>query len=150
MTGLMVGYVYGPKQLISPLWLVHQYAVACVNSLSQYIALDALRGSQDFVKGMLQEFDRRRHIMYTRLNEIEGFKCQLPKGAFYVFLNVTAFDMTSEEFAEFLARKPGVLTVSGTAFGSGGEGYIRISYAAAYDLLEEALDRIEKAVNKIR
>jgi len=149
MTGLRVGYGYGPKQLISPLWLVHQYAVACVNSLSQYIALDALRGSQDFVKGMMQEFDRRRHLM-SRLNEIEGFKCQRPKGAFYVFPNVKAFDMTSEKFAEFLARKASVLTVHGTAFGSGGEGYIRISYAAAYDLLEEALDRIEKAVNKIR
>jgi aminotransferase len=150
MTGPRVEYVYGPKQLNSPLWLVHQYAVACVNSLSQYIALDALRGSQDFVKGRMREFDRRRHLMHKRLNEIEGFKFRLPQGAFYVFSNVKAFDRTSEESAEFLAREAGVLTVPGTAFGSGGEGYIRISYAAAYNLLEEALDRIEKAVNKIR
>lgn len=150
MTGLRVGYVYGPKELISPLWLVHQYVVACVNSLSQYIALDALGGSQDFVKDMMREFDRRRHLVYERLNEIGGFKCQLPKGAFYVFPNVKAFGMTSEKFAEFLAKEAGVLTVPGTAFGSGGEGYIRISYAAAYDLLKEALDRIEKAVKKVR
>jgi aminotransferase len=149
MTGLRVGYAYGPTELISPIWLVHQYAVACVNSLSQYMALDALRGSQDFVKDMIREFDRRRHLVYARLNEIGGFKCQLPSGAFYAFPNIKAFGMTSEKFAEFLAKEAGVLTVPGTAFGSGGEGYIRISYAAAYDLLEKALDRIGKAVKKI-
>ena len=149
MTGLRVGYVYGPKELISPLWLVHQYAVACVNSLSQYIAVAALNGPQDFVKGMVREFDKRRHLVYKRLNEIEGFKCLLPSGAFYAFPNVKAFGISSEKFAEYLAKEAHVITVPGSAFGSRGEGYIRISYAAAYEQLDEALDRIERAVKKL-
>jgi aminotransferase len=150
MTGLRVGYVYGPKELISPLWLVHQYTVACVGSLSQHIALAAVRGAQDFVENMMREFDKRRRLVYKRLNEIDGFKCQLPKGAFYVFPNIKAFGMSSEKFAEFIANEARVLTVPGSAFGTCGEGYIRISYAASYEKLEEALHRIERAVKKLR
>lgn len=150
MTGLRVGYVYGPKELISSVWLVHQYAVACVNSLAQYIALAALRGPQGFVKDMVREFDRRRRLIYKRLNEIAGFNCTLPNGAFYVFPNTKGFGKSSEEFAEFLVREAHVTTVPGSAFGNYGEGYIRISYAAAYEQLEEALDRIEKAVKRLR
>ncbi|MEM3696077.1 MAG: pyridoxal phosphate-dependent aminotransferase [Candidatus Bathyarchaeia archaeon] len=150
MTGLRVGYIYGPKELIFFLWLVHQYTVACVDSLAQHIALAALKGSQDFVKNMVQEFDRRRQLVHKRLMEIEGFNCSLPKGAFYVFPNIKAFGMSSEEFAEFLVKEAGVVTVPGSAFGVHGEGHIRISYAAAYEKLEEALNRIERAVKKIK
>lgn len=150
MTGLRVGYVYGPKELISVLWLVHQYIVACVNSLSQYAALAALEGSQDFVTNMVREFDKRRGLVYNRLNSIEGFRCTLPRGAFYVFPHVEAFGKCSGEFSEFLVKKAHVVTVPGSAFGSHGEGYIRISYAAAFERLENALDRIEKAVKSLR
>lgn len=150
MTGLRVGYVYGPSELVAPLWLAHQYTVACVNSLAQYAALAALKGSQDFVRSMVQEFDRRRHLVHDRLDEIGGFSCVLPKGAFYVFPNISSFGMTSEEFAGFLAKEAHVATVPGSAFGSYGEGYLRISYAAAYDELEEAMNRIEKAVKKLK
>jgi aminotransferase len=150
MTGLRTGYVYGQKELISPLWLVHQYTVACANSLTQYVGLAALRGPQDFVKGMVREFDRRRLLVYKRLNEIEGFNCALPKGAFYVFPCIKDFGMSSEEFVEFLAKEAHVTMVPGSAFGNYGEGYIRISYAAAYEQLEEALNRIEKSVKKLR
>jgi aminotransferase len=146
MTGLRVGFICGPKELISALWLVHQYTVSCVNSLAQYVAVAALKGPQEFVVDMVQEFDRRRHLVNERLDEIEGFRCGLPKGAFYVFPNMKDFDMPSEKFTEFLLRKARVSTVPGTAFGSYGEGHIRISYAAAYQQLEEALNRIEKAV----
>lgn len=149
MTGLRVGYVYGPKELISSLWLAHQYIVACVDTLAQYIALAALRGPQDFVENMVREFDRRRRLVHKRLNEIKGFRCLLPKGAFYVYPNVKNFGMSSEQFAEFLAREAKVITVPGSAFGNYGEGYIRLSYAAAYSDLEEALNRIEKAVKKV-
>jgi aminotransferase len=114
------------------------------------VALAALKGSQDFVNDMLKEFDRRRHLVYRRLNEIEGFHCTLPKGAFYVFPDIKDFGMTSEAFSEFLVKKAHVITVPGSAFGSNGEGYIRLSYAAAYEELEEALDRIEKAVGALR
>lgn len=150
MTGLRIGYVYGPKELITALWLVHQYTVACVNSLSQYTAVGALKGTQEFVKGMLEEFTRRRNLVYERMNSIKGFRCALPKGAFYVFPNIEDFGMSSEKFAEFLAREAHVITVPGSSFGSNGEGYIRISYAAAYNQLEEAFDRIEKAVKRLR
>jgi len=150
MTGLRVGYVYGPKELISPLWLCHQYFVACVDTFAQYAALGALKGPQDFVDEMVVEFDRRRRFVSRRLNEIEGFSCALPKGAFYMFPNVKAFNMSSEEFAQFLLKEAHVATVPGSAFGSYGEGYIRISYAAAYEQLEEAFNRIEKAVRKLK
>jgi aspartate/methionine/tyrosine aminotransferase len=150
MTGLRVGYVYGSKDLLASLWLVHQYTVACVNSLAQYMAVAALEGSQDFVDDMVCEFDRRRHFVHKRLNEIKSFECELPRGAFYAFPNITKFGMSSEAFAEFLAKNAGVITVPGSSFGNNGEGFIRISYAAAYEKLEEALNRIEKAVRKIQ
>lgn len=149
MTGLRVGYACGPKELISFVWLVHQYTVACVNSLAQHVALAALKGPQDFVRDMVREFDRRRHLVCQRLSEIEGFTCKLPKGAFYVFPNIKSFGMSSEEFANFLLREAHIATVPGSAFGSYGEGYIRISYATAYEKLEEALTRIEKAVKRL-
>lgn len=150
MTGLRVGYVYGPKELISPVWLVHQYLVACVDTFAQYAALAALEGSQDFVTSMVKEFDRRRRFVFKRLNEIEGFSCTLPKGAFYIFPNIKSFKMSSEKFAQLLLKEAHVATVPGSAFGSYGEGYIRVSYAAAYDQLEEALNRVEKAVKKLK
>lgn len=150
MTGLRVGYVYGPKELIAPLWLCHQYFVACVDTFAQYTALAALKGPQDFVKEMVTEFDRRRRFVFKRLNEIEGFSCTLPKGAFYMFPSIKAFGMSSEEFAQFLLKEAHVATVPGSAFGSYGEGYIRISYAAAYEQLEEAFNRIEKAVGRLK
>ena len=150
MTGLRVGYVYGPKELISYAWLVHQYMVACVNSLAQHIALAALTGPQDFVKNMVTEFGRRRRLVYKRLNEIEGFNCTLPKGAFYVFPDIRSFGMSSEKFSEFLLKEAHVTVVPGSAFGTHGEGYIRISYATSYEQLEEALNRIEKAVKRLR
>jgi aminotransferase len=150
MTGLRVGFVYGSKELISPLWLVHQYDVACVNGLAQYTALAALKGPQNFVKEMVREFDRRRHLVYERLNEIEGFNCTLPKGAFYVFPNIKHAKMSSKKIAEFLIQKAHVATVPGSAFGCYGENYLRISYSAAYEQLQEALDRIERSVKKLK
>ena len=149
MTGLRVGFVYGPRELIAPLWLVHQYTVTCVDSIAQHIALAALKGSQEIVKDMVREFDRRRHLVHKRLNEMEGFSCLLPKGAFYVFPNIKAFGMSSEAFAEFLLKEARVMTMPGSAYGWRGEGYIRISYASSYERLQEALDRMEKAVRKL-
>lgn len=148
MTGLRVGCVYGPKDLVSKLWLCHQYFVACVDTFAQYAALAALEGPQDFVKDMVTEFDRRRRFTFKRLHEIGGFSCVNPKGAFYMFPNIRVFNMSSEEFALFLLREAHVSAVPGSAFGSNGEGYIRLSYAASYELLEEAFNRIEKAIRK--
>jgi aspartate/methionine/tyrosine aminotransferase len=150
MTGLRVGFIYGPKELASPIWLAQQYIIACVDSLAQYIALAALKGPQDFVKEMVREFDRRRHLIQGRLCEIEGFRCVLPKGAFYVFPSIKDFHMTSERFAEFLIKNAYVAAVPGLSFGSHGEGYMRISYAASYKQLEEALDLMERALKTLK
>jgi aspartate/methionine/tyrosine aminotransferase len=113
------------------------------------MGLAALRGPQELVEGMVQEFDRRRCLVHKRLSAIPPFKCTLPKGAFYVFPNIKGFGKSSEEFAEFLVKEAGVVTVPGSAFGSYGEGYVRLSYAAGYEQLEKAMDRIEKVVKKI-
>jgi len=150
MTGFRVGYVYGPKELIAPMMLVLQYCVACVDGPAQYAALGALRGPQDFVREMVSEFDRRRRLLHSRLNEIEGFHCSLPKGAFYIFANIEDFKMPSEKLAELLVSQGRVITVPGSAFGKRGEGYLRFSYATAYDKIEEALDRIAKVAKAVR
>ncbi len=150
MTGLRVGYVYGPRELIFPLWLLHQYVTACVNGLAQYVALAALREPQNFVRDMVKEFDKRRRFICKRLNEIGSFRCVTPKGAFYVFPNIKGFDMSSEKFTELLLKEAHVTAVPGSAFGSYGEGYLRISYAASFEQLEEALNRIEKTVGHLR
>lgn len=149
MTGLRIGCAYGPNNLISPLWLVHQYTVASVDTFSQYVALAALKGPQTCVQQMVKEFDRRRHLVHRRLNEIEAFKCQLPKGAFYAFPNIKGSGLSSEQLTEFLVKEANVLTVPGSSFGPRGEGYLRLSYAAAYEHLEEALNRMQRTLKKL-
>jgi aspartate/methionine/tyrosine aminotransferase len=150
MTGLRIGYVLGPKGLIAPMMLAHQFSVACVNGPAQYAAVRALEGPQNFVKDMVAEFDRRRRLLCKRLEEIEGFGCKLPKGAFYVFANIKEFGVPSEHLTEFLLKEGKVVTVPGSAFGEYGEGYLRFSYATAYDKIVEAMDRIEHAVKKFK
>ncbi len=150
MTGFRVGYALGPEELISPVMLVHQYVAACVNGPAQYAAVAALEGSQKVVRDMVREFDRRRLLLHSRLNEIEGFSCPLPDGAFYAFANIKEFGKSSEKFSEYLLSKGRVVTVPGSAFGRYGEGYLRFSYATEYEKIEEALDRIEKIVSEFR
>lgn len=150
MTGFRIGYALGPSDIISAMSLIHQYTAACVNTPTQYAALAALEGPQDFVSNMVREFDRRRKLVCKRINEIEGLKCTVPKGAFYVFPNIKAFGMSSDEFSQFLLKEAKVVTVPGSGFGGRGEGYIRISYAASYEKLEEAMDNIEKALKKLK
>jgi aminotransferase len=149
MTGFRVGYVYGPKELIAPIMLTHQYSVACVDGPAQYGAAAALKGPQESIRTMIAEFDRRRRLVHSRLNEINGFSCSLPKGAFYVFANITDLKKPSEKVTEFLVNKAHVITVPGSAFGKNGEGYLRFSYATAYNKIEEALNRIEKVVKSM-
>jgi len=149
MTGFRIGFAVGPEDIMSAMKLIHYYTVACVNSPTQYAALTALTGPQDFVSSMVREFDRRRKFVCKRINEIEGFSCITPKGAFYVFPNIKSFGMSSKEFARFLLEEAKVAAVPGTGFGRYGEGYLRLSYATSYEKLEEAMDRIERAVKKL-
>jgi len=150
MTGLRVGYALGPKELIAPMMLAHQFTTACVSGPAQYAAISALEGPQNCVKDMVQQFRRRRRLLHARLNEIDGFRCGLPKGAFYMFPNIEEFEMSSKEFADYLLESAKVVTVPGSAFGECGEGYLRFSYATAYEKIEEALGRIEKALKGFR
>lgn len=150
MTGFRVGYVLGPREIITQMVLALQYAVACVNGPAQYAALAALEGSQDSVRDMVLEFDRRRRLIYSGLGKIKGFRCILPKGAFYIFPNIQDFGKSSTEFVEYLLSEGRVVAVPGSAFGEHGEGYVRFSYATSYNRIEEALNRIERAVKKIR
>jgi aminotransferase len=150
MTGLRVGYALGPEELISAMTLAHQYITACVNGPAQYAALAALEGSQRFVRDMVSEFDRRRRLLHSRLNEIEGFSYSLPKGAFYAFVNIKEFGNSSEELSEHLLKNGKIVTVPGSAFGRYGEGYLRFSYATTYEKIEEALYRIGKIAGELR
>jgi len=150
MTGFRIGYALGPKEIIAQMLLALQYTVACVNGPAQYAAVAALEGSQDFVRNMVSEFDRRRRLIYSGFMGIKGFRCILPKGAFYIFPDVQDFGKSSTEFTEHLVREGRVIAVPGSAFGKNGEGYVRFSYATSYNRIEEALNRIEKAVKKIR
>ena len=150
MTGFRIGFALGPSDIISGMMLVHQYLSTCVNTPTQYAALAALEGPQDFVYSMVREFDRRRRLVCRRINEIEGLSCVVPKGAFYVFPNIKALGMSSEKFARFLLEEAKVVVVPGSGFGEHGEGYIRISYATSYENLEEAMNRIEKALKSLK
>jgi len=150
MPGLRVGCVFGPEEMISAMVRIQQFAVACVDGPTQYGAVSALEGPQDFVGNMVREFDRRRRLLHSRINEIEGFRSTLPKGAFYMFPNIKGFGVPSEKFVEYLLVKGKVVTVAGPAFGKYCEGYLRFSYATPYDKIEEALHRIEKVVKDVR
>jgi aspartate/methionine/tyrosine aminotransferase len=128
---------------------LQQYTMVHAPAISQRAALAALNGPQDFIKRMVKVFDERRRFLVPRLNEIEGFRCPTPKGAFYAFPNVEGLRKLSKDLAQFLLQNGGVAVVPGSAFGMGGEGYLRLSYAQPLNNLEEACNRIETAVTKL-
>lgn len=137
MTGFRIGYVAAKPEITEEILKVHQYNAVCASSLSQIAGLEALTGPQECVGEMVDEFRRRRDMIVKRLNEM-GISLKAPKGAYYVFPRV-------QNAAEFIneAIKKGVITVNGAGFGKCGEGHFRISYAASYDKLVEAMDRLE-------
>ena len=149
MTGLRVGYICAPKEILQYMMKVHQYNVSCATSISQYAALEGLKNSIQDVACMKEVFRERRDFVYNRLLEL-GFQCNLPQGAFYIFPSIKDFNMKSEDFCDELLYRGKVACVPGTAFGSKGEGYIRISYCYSKEELQKALNRIEKWLYKIK
>lgn len=149
MTGWRVGFVAGRPEFISQMLKIHYATAICASAIAQRAAIAALTGPQDCVREMTGEYDLRRKIIVDGLNKIHGFKCTMPKGAFYVFPNIKGFGMPSEEFAKFLVKEARVVTVNGSAFGPDGEGYLRISYAASTENIKEALKRIKEAAERI-
>lgn len=149
MTGWRVGYAAAPAPIINGMLKIHQYTMLCAPIMSQKAAIEALRHGQGEVAKMVREYDRRRRFVVQRLREI-GLECFEPGGAFYVFPSIAATGMGSEEFCQALLEEEKVAVVPGTAFGEGGEGHIRCSYAASLTDLAEAMNRIERFVTRRR
>ncbi|MSP12486.1 MAG: aminotransferase class I/II-fold pyridoxal phosphate-dependent enzyme [Chloroflexi bacterium] len=147
MTGWRVGYVCGPAPLIAGLRKVHQYIIMSAPTTGQVAALAALQIGEPFVQAMVAEYDRRRRFLVTGLNRI-GLPCFEPGGAFYVFPNIRSTGLTSDAFCERLLQEEHVAVIPGNAFGQSGEGYVRICYAAAYENIEDALQRIERFISR--
>ena len=149
MTGWRLGYACGPAAIIRQMTKVHQFAIMCAPTNSQYAAVEALRNGDSDVEEMRQAYNGRRRYLLHAFEEM-GLPCFEPKGAFYVFPSIQKFGISSDEFAERLLREERLAVVPGTAFGSCGEGFLRISYAYSLDSLKTALDRIENFVIKLR
>ncbi len=148
MTGWRIGYACGPKSLIASMTKIHQYTMLCASVISQMAAMEALKRGGLSVQEMKREYKRRRTFVIYRLNEI-GLACHIPEGAFYAFPSIKKTGLSSLEFSQELLKKEKVAVVPGTAFGSLGEGYLRISYASNMDKLKEALLRIERFVKTL-
>lgn len=146
MTGFRIGYIMAHSELITAMANIHEYTIMCPSSFVEYGALEALRRGDDDIEAMKLEFERRRNYVVGRLNEI-GLKCHMPKGAFYVFFNITSSGLSSNDYAIKLITDYKVAVVPGNAFGKCGEGFVRISYASSMDELKEALNRIERMYN---
>lgn len=149
MTGWRLGYACAPRELLSQMLKIHQFAIMCAPTNSQYAAVEALRNCQDEVDKMREEYDHRRRYLMDRFKKMQ-LQCFEPFGAFYIFPSIKEFGMTSDEFATQLLKSKKVAVVPGTAFGDCGEGFIRISYAYSLEDLEKAVDRIEEFVTELR
>lgn len=148
MTGFRVGYICACERLMREMIKLQEFMIASVPEPMQQAAVKALYEADADVEQMVEYYDRNRRLIVDGLNAINGFSCHLPKGAFYVFANITGFGMTSVEAAEHILEKTHVVTAPGSAFGEGGEGYLRICYASKYEQLQQALERLERAFGK--
>ena len=147
MTGWRVGYAAAPANIMSGLVRIHQYTVMSAPSVSQLAALAAINLGAEAAEEMRQKYDRRRKLIVSGLNEI-GLETFMPQGAFYAFPKICGTGLDDEEFAQRLLEEEKVAVVPGSAFGSGGEGFVRCSYATSYDKIEQALDRIGSFVKR--
>lgn len=149
MTGWRLGYGIMPVELAEQITKLAINCHSCTASFTQYAGIEALVGPQDDSKKMVAEFKKRREVIVDGLNRIKGVSCLKPKGAFYVFPNVSKVPLSSQKLETYLLEEAGVATLSGTAFGKFGDGYLRLSYANSIENINKALDRIEKALQKL-
>ena len=150
MTGWRVGYAAAPKVFIDEMEKLMEHMVSGVTAMAQRAALAAVTAPQDCVREMTAAYERRRRIVHEGLNRIEGIRCLMPESTFYAFPNISAFGLSSWDFARYLVREHQVAVVPGSIFGSRGEGYVRLSFAADEAKLEEGVRRIEEAARKLR
>jgi len=148
MTGWRMGYTCAPAPISKQMLKIHQYAIMCAPTMSQFAAIEAMKNGDEDVQMMRAEYNRRRRYLVGGLRGI-GIDCFDPEGAFYVYPNISGYGMTSEEFCERLLNETGVAIVPGSAFGDCGEGFARISYAYSVEHIAKAIDRIEKFVKSL-
>lgn len=149
MTGWRMGYALGPAPILDQITKIHQFAIMCAPTTSQYAAIEALRNGDEDIARMVEEYDMRRRIIVDGFNRI-GLTCREPLGAFYAFPNIELSGMTSEEFCEKLLYSKKVAIVPGTAFGRGGEGFVRASYCYSVDHIKTAIERIGEFLQEIK
>ncbi len=148
MTGWRLGYVCGPQPLIRQMLKIHQYAIMCAPTTSQYAAVEAMRMGDGDIETMRKDYDYRRRFLLDKLRGA-GLECFEPRGAFYAFPCISATGMTSAEFCERFLLEEHVAAIPGTAFGTGGEGYVRMCYASSLANLSEAMDRLERFLKRL-
>lgn len=149
MTGWRLGFIAAPGGLAREILKVHQYSVTCASTISQFAGIEALKHGKKDVEEMRREYDRKRKFLFNSLINL-GFDCIEPKGAFYIFPSIKKFGISDTEFAERLLKEEKVAVVPGSAFGDGGEGFIRIAYSTSMENLKEAIIRIEKFINGLK
>ncbi len=149
MTGWRLGYTLAPREISKQMLKIHQFAIMCAPTASQFAAVEAVKNGDSDIEYMKSEYDGRRRFVVSGLRSI-GIDCFMPRGAFYVFPDISGFGMTSEQFCAELLQKKHVAIVPGSAFGECGEGFARISYAYSIRHLEKALKRIEEFVNELQ
>ncbi|SDH95166.1 aminotransferase [Pseudobutyrivibrio sp. 49] len=149
MTGWRLGYVCAPAEIVQQMTKIHQFAIMCAPTTSQYAAVTAIRDCDEDVANMREEYNDRRRYLVNRFKKM-GIKCFEPYGAFYIFPSIAEFGMSSEEFCTRLLKEKEVAVVPGTAFGESGEGNVRISYAYSLEALKKAMDRIEEFIKELR
>ena len=149
MTGWRLGYACAPSVILKQMLKIHQFAIMCAPTTSQYAAVEALKNGDDDVAQMRDAYNQRRRFLMERFKEM-GLQCFEPYGAFYVFPCIKEFGLSSEDFAMRFVQEEHVAVVPGTAFGDCGEGYLRISYAYSIEALRAALERMEKFIKKLR
>ncbi|MCS7115544.1 MAG: pyridoxal phosphate-dependent aminotransferase [Nitrososphaerota archaeon] len=149
MTGWRLGYGVMRKDIAQKMTRLMINANSCTCAFVQMAGIEALKGPQDSVKRMVEEFKRRREVIVSGLNKLKGVTCKKPRGAFYVFPNITGTGMKSQELSDYLLEKAGVAVLSGTSFGAYGEGYLRLSFANSAENIKKALDRMSEALAKL-
>ena len=149
MTGWRLGYACAPEEIIKQMTKIHQFAIMCAPTTSQYAAVEALKNGDDDVESMRQAYNQRRRFLLNAFREM-GLECFEPYGAFYVFPCIKEFGMTSEEFATRFLEEERVAAIPGNAFGESGEGFLRISYAYSLDNLKIAMERLKRFIEKLR
>ena len=149
MTGWRLGYACGPKVIMDQILKIHQFAIMCAPTNSQYAAVEAMRNGDEDVAMMREQYNQRRRFLMHEFDRM-GLQCFEPFGAFYIFPSIKEFGMSSDEFATRLLREEKVAVVPGTAFGDCGEGFLRISYAYSLDSLKVAIGRLEKFITRLR